>query len=90
MNSDPFLVVNGDTLTDVALAPLIEAHTRTRADVTMVVIPNPATDRYNGVIADDDGAVRTFIPKGHTTASWHFVGIQVVSKRVFEALPLER
>ena len=87
MNSDPFLIVNGDTLTDIALAPVIDAHTRSGADVTMVVIPNPAKDRYNGIVADADGVVRAFIPKGHAEDSWHFVGIQVVSKRVFEALP---
>jgi len=87
LNSDPFLIVNGDTLTDVALAPLFDAHARSGADVTMVVIPNPATDRYNGVIADDDRIVRGFIPKGHAGSSWHFVGIQVVSQRVFARLP---
>lgn len=87
MNSDPFLIVNGDTLTDVALAPVIAAHARTGADVTMVVIPNPAKDRYNGVMADANGAVRAFIPKGHTEDSWHFVGIQVVKKDVFARLP---
>lgn len=87
INSDPFLIVNGDTLTDIALAPLLAAHTRSGADVTMVVIANPAQDRYNGVMADADGVVRAFIPKGHTEPSWHFVGIQVVSKRVFANLP---
>ncbi|MEI6246444.1 MAG: sugar phosphate nucleotidyltransferase [Acidobacteriota bacterium] len=87
MNSDPFLIVNGDTLTDVALAPIVEAHAQSGADVTMVVIPNPAPDRYNGVIADADGTVRAFIPKGHTVPSWHFVGIQIVNRRVFAALP---
>ena len=87
MNSDPFLIVNGDTLTDVALTPVIDAHTRSGADVTMVVIRNPTPDRYNGVMADDDGTVRGFVPKGHTDPSWHFVGIQIVSKRVFAALP---
>jgi mannose-1-phosphate guanylyltransferase len=87
MNSDPFLIVNGDTLTDIALAPILTAHHRTGADVTMAVIRNPATDRYNGVIADDTGAVRAFIPKGHAEDSWHFVGIQIVAKRVFAQLP---
>lgn len=87
INSDPFLIVNGDTLTDVALQPVIDAHRHTGADVTMVVIKNPAPDRYNGVIADADGVVTGFIPKGHTTSSWHFVGIQVVNKSVFAPLP---
>jgi mannose-1-phosphate guanylyltransferase len=87
IDGDPFLIVNGDTITDVALAPVVDAHVRTGADVTMVVIRNPAPDRYNGVVAGADGVVTGFIPKGHTTASWHFVGIQVVNKRVFAALP---
>ncbi len=87
INTDPFLIVNGDTLTDVALAPLIDAHARTGADVTMGVIPNPAKDRYNGIAADASGRVLGFIPKGHAQDSWHFVGIQVVNARVFAALP---
>ena len=37
--------------------------------------------------ANADGVVTGFIPKGHATPSWHFVGIQVVNKRVFAALP---
>ena len=87
LNSDPFLLVNGDTLTDVRLMPIVEAHKASGADVTMVVIRNPAPDRYNGVVADADGVVTGFIPKGHTTSSWHFVGIQVVNKSVFASLP---
>lgn len=87
INSDPFLIVNGDTLTDVKLAPIVAEHNRTGADVTMVVIRNPAPARYNGVVANADNVVTGFIPKGHTTSSWHFVGIQVVNKSVFAPLP---
>jgi NDP-sugar pyrophosphorylase family protein len=87
INSDPFLIVNGDTLTNAALGPILDAHRHTQADVTMVVIRNPAPDRYNGVLADADNVVTGFISKGHTTPSWHFVGIQVVNKSVFAPLP---
>lgn len=87
LTSDPFLIVNGDTLTDIALAPVVAAHAASGADVTMVVIPNPARDRYNGILAEADGAVRAFIPKGHAQPTWHFVGIQVVSHRIFAGLP---
>lgn len=82
----PILIVNGDTLTDVALAPVVNAHRATGADVTMVVIPNPAPDRYNGVVAGDDRIVRGFIPKGHREPSWHFVGIQIANAGVFAGL----
>lgn len=87
INSDPFLIVNGDTLCDSALQPVIDAHRLTNADVTMVVIENPAPDRYNGVVANTDNVVTGFIQKGHSTPSWHFVGIQVVNKSVFAPLP---
>lgn len=82
----PILIVNGDTLTDVALAPVVTAHRASGADVTMVVIPNPAPDRYNGVVAGDDRIVRGFIPKGHREPSWHFVGIQIANAGVFAGL----
>ena len=42
------------------------------------------------VVADADNIVTGFIPKGHTTPSWHFVGIQVVNKSVFAPLPMSR
>ena len=45
-----FLLVNGDTLTDVDLDGLIAAHQRTGALVTMALIANPAPDKYGGVI----------------------------------------
>lgn len=82
----PLLIVNGDTLTEAALDPLIADHVHHGADVTMMVVPNPAPDRYNGITAQD-GAVTGFIPKGHTDRSWHFVGVQVVNARVFAPLP---
>ena len=40
----PFLLVNGDTLTDLALTGLIAAHHESGARVTMAVIPNPRPD----------------------------------------------
>lgn len=87
LDSDPFVIVNGDTLCAFDLTAMVEAHRSTRADVTMAAIPNPARHHYNGILIDDGGAVTGFIPKGHTTASWHFVGVQIVNKAVFAALP---
>jgi mannose-1-phosphate guanylyltransferase len=81
------LIVNGDTLTNLPLAELIAAHDSSGADVTMAVIPNPAPDHYNGILAGADGVVTGFVPKGHPRASWHFVGIQVVRASVLAHLP---
>ncbi len=86
LDSDPILIVNGDTLCDVELAPMLDAHATTGADVTMAVVPNPAPGHYNGILVDEQGVVTGFIPRGHTVPSWHFVGVQVVRKHVFAAL----
>jgi NDP-sugar pyrophosphorylase family protein len=87
LDADTFLIVNGDTLCDVALAPMIAAHQSSGADVTMAVVPNPAPDRYNGVVLDEGDRVAGFVPKGHAGPSWHFTGVQVAQASAFAALP---
>ena len=84
--SEHFLIVNGDTLSNLDLGEMIDAHHRSGADVTMAVIPNTAPDRYNGVVLDGD-RVTGFVPRGHAAGSWHFVGVQVVRSCVFGHLP---
>jgi NDP-sugar pyrophosphorylase family protein len=87
LEGDPFVIVNGDTLCEIALAPLLAAQARHDADVVMGLVPNPAPDRYNGVVMDDEGRVQRFVPRGAAAGSMHFVGIQVARRAVFEALP---
>jgi NDP-sugar pyrophosphorylase family protein len=82
-----FLIVNGDTLTDVDLPRMIEHHRRTGALVTMALIPNPRPDKYGGVLLDDEHAVTGFTRRGNMQTSFHFIGPQVVEADAF--LPLE-
>lgn len=84
--TDPFLIVNGDTLCDVDLADMHRAHAESGADVTMAVVPNTRPDRYNGIRADAEGIVRGFVPKGRAEGTWHFVGVQIVNRSVFASL----
>jgi NDP-sugar pyrophosphorylase family protein len=96
INADTFLIVNGDTLCDFPLAPMIAAHRGSGADATMALVPNPAPDHYNSVLLDDRDRVRGFVPKhappdggrvfGPGSAGWHFVGVQVVRASVFAPL----
>ena len=86
--SGPCLIVNGDTLTDFALAPLLEAHRVSGARATLAVIPNPRTDHYNGIRAESDRTVTGFVPKGHTDPTWHYVGVQVVDSSVLDRVPV--
>ena len=78
LESDRFLIVNGDTLTDVDLPALASQHVASNALVTLGVVDGDP--RYNGVIADDNGIVRGF---GREPGAFHFIGVQAVNAAVF-------
>lgn len=85
----PCLIVNGDTLTDFPLVPLVAAHEAARGDgavATLAVVRNTRPDHYNGLRLDAEGRVLAFVPKGHTEETWHFIGVQVAESRVFDQI----
>ncbi|CAN5452689.1 NDP-sugar synthase [soil metagenome] len=81
-----FLLVNGDTLTDVDLPGVLSTHGRSGARVTMALIPNPRPDTYGGVLVSDDGYVEGFTRRGRGGESFHFIGVQIAEKDVFGGL----
>lgn len=85
--TDPVLIVNGDTLADVNLPAMLDAHRQSGADVTMALVPNPAPAHYNGVAIDDEGRVTGFVPRGQAAGTWHFIGVQIAAASVFADLP---
>jgi NDP-sugar pyrophosphorylase family protein len=84
--SPRFLLVNGDTLTDVDLDALLRAHEESGALVTMALVPNPAPHKYGGVTVTADGFVGGFTRPGETGGSWHFIGVQVAEAEAFAGL----
>ena len=88
LGAETFFLVNGDTLTDVDLKALAEAHLASDAVVTLALLPNVEPHRYGGVKLASDGRVLGFAPRGPAaTGSFHFVGAQIASRSVFDALP---
>ena len=97
LESDRFLIVNGDTLTDVDLRALAAQHVDTNALVTMAVVD--ADPRYNAIVADEAGIVTGFSkrepgtppnpapgtlePWNNGTGRFHFIGVQAVNASVF-------
>lgn len=79
-------LINGDTLTDVDLAAMADEHARTGALVTLALVPNPAPERYGGVLVDADGAVTGFVPRGADAPTWHFVGVQIAGREAYAPL----
>ena len=85
-----FVLVNGDTLTDVDLHAMIDQHRRTGALVTMALIRNPRPDKYGSVLLDQHDIVTGFTRRGAVPPGidgFHFIGPQIVEADVFEPLP---
>lgn len=86
LESDDFLVLNGDILFAIALAPVIAAHRSSGAAATMVLLPMPEGERYAAVEMDADLRVRRIAghgPGGAGLSRWHFSGVHVMSPLVF-------
>jgi NDP-sugar pyrophosphorylase family protein len=84
--AETFLIVNGDTVTDVDVAALAAAHDGAGAAVTMALIRNPQPDKYGGVRVSDDGWVTGFTRRGTPGESFHFIGAQMARREVFAPL----
>lgn len=85
-----FLIVNGDTLTDVDIAAVVADHRRSGAVVTMAAIPNTEPDKYSGLAVTPDGAVTGVVKRGSTQPSFHFIGVQVAQASAFDGAPPDR
>jgi NDP-sugar pyrophosphorylase family protein len=94
LGTSPFLIVNGDTLTDVDVTELVADHRQSGALVTMAVVPNVEPEKYGGVVVEPDGTVTGFAkrlsrasPFDTRRATYHFVGVQVAETDAFASLP---
>jgi NDP-sugar pyrophosphorylase family protein len=81
-DGDDFLIVNGDTLTNLDTNALWETHRASGALVTMALIENPRPEHYGGVLVSADGWVTGFGRAGR----YHFIGVQVAKARAFAGL----
>ena len=90
-DSDPAVVLAGDTLLDYDLAGLAAAHRASGADATLLLQPSsPDTAGFNTVGIDDRGRVCRIADRfdlGGETTSGVFVGIRLFSPSVFAHLP---
>jgi mannose-1-phosphate guanylyltransferase len=91
-DSERFLIVNGDTLTDVDVHAMLARHAASGALVTMALVPNPRPEQYGGVRVSGE-RVAGFTRAGTPGDSYHFIGVQIAEARVFadldEGVPAE-
>lgn len=87
---ETFLLIYGDMLTDVAVAPLVEFH-RSKGGLATIGVFQVADPSGCGIVdMDDDGRVRRFLekPKPHEVFShWANSGIYVLEPEVIRHIP---
>ena len=85
--TEPFVVISGDSLTDIDLAAAVRFHRERRALATIVLKPVPNPLEYGVVVVDEGGAVQRFIEKpswGEVISDLANTGIYVLDPAVFD------
>ncbi len=87
---EPFLVVSGDSMTDVDLTELIAFHERTGAMVSVALVSKPNVIEFGNVIMGPDGRIERFVEKpswGQVVSDVVNTGIYVMDPRVLDLVP---
>lgn len=85
--SDPFLVLNGDSLVQADLAHLISFHAEKQTWITIVLVEVPDKARFGSVVLASDDSIAGFNEKGHQGAGLINAGIYLMERAVLEAMP---
>ena len=81
-SSYPFVVINGDILTDIDLHQAVGFHQSHKGPVTLILHDYP---EFNQILVDGQGRIQDFQQeKGHGLA---FTGIHLLEKKIFDFLP---
>src|SRR6266542_3150761 len=85
--NEPFVVISGDSLTDIDLGAAARFHRERKAIATIVLKPVPNPLEYGVVVVDEGGAVQRFIEKpswGEVISDLANTGIYVLDPAVFD------
>lgn len=89
-DSDDFLVMNGDILTNINLKPAIDFHFKKKALVTLVLIKTKETDGFGRVCCDRGGRLESFVekmPRRPPGLSLINGGIYLLNQKVIDYIP---
>jgi mannose-1-phosphate guanylyltransferase len=88
--TDSVVVFNGDVLTAVDLAAVLQRHRERRARATIVLTPVENPTAYGLVETDQDGNVRRFLEKpspDEITTNYINAGIYILEPETFDRIP---
>jgi D-glycero-alpha-D-manno-heptose 1-phosphate guanylyltransferase len=88
LNSDPVLVLNGDSFCDVDFADLRDWHSDQGAEASIAVVEVPNASRFGRVAFDEKGAITDFEEKNVTSRrGWVNAGIYLISRASILTIP---
>jgi NDP-sugar pyrophosphorylase family protein len=82
--TDPFIVINGDILTDIDLGDVYEFHMKKNHLVTMVLHDFP---QYNKVRVDKEMNILSIGPGTNVKGTLAFTGIHIINPEVLNFIP---
>jgi len=82
--TDPFIVINGDILTDIDLGDVYEFHMKKNHLVTMVLHDFP---QYNKVRVDKEMNILSIGPGTNVKGTLAFTGIHIINPEVLRLIP---
>ena len=85
--TDPFIVINGDILTDIDLGDVYEFHLRKNNLVTMVLHDFP---QYNKVRVDKEMNILSIGPGTDIKGTLAFTGIHIINPEALQFIPNKR
>ncbi len=87
-NSDPVLIMNGDSFCDVDLSQFKEQHCNSGAKASLILAHVADVSRYGSVITTSDNAVTHFVEKGDRHGKGLInAGIYLLAKSIIHAIP---
>src|SRR5260370_26351801 len=91
---DSFVVLNGDSFTDVSLRELVQFHRRRKGLATLTLAPAPEDSRYGSVHMNASGEILGFLEKDSRGAMddkrgrrWINGGVYAFQKEVLRMIP---
>jgi NDP-sugar pyrophosphorylase family protein len=91
LQSDPILVLNGDSYCDTSLIDFFHWHQAQNANATLLLTEVPDTQRYGRVQIDESGRVLRFEEKGGAGgAGWISAGVYLIQRPLLETIPADR
>jgi D-glycero-alpha-D-manno-heptose 1-phosphate guanylyltransferase len=90
LESDPVLVMNGDSYCDLDLNAFLSWHGQKEAVASVALVHLQDTARFGCVSLDAGGAILRFGEKQSTGSGWINAGIYLLSQRLLRSIPQQR